>query len=154
MSDSPNASSRPDLPALLVTAGQLGLILAIVVTGPIFPSSPGPLALMAAGLALLAWTLLHNRLGNFNIHPDIRPQSRLITTGPYRFIRHPMYTGIMLTMIALVIEAPSTERWILLAGLTAVLLMKIRFEERNLLGKFPEYADYRRKTNRLIPFLF
>ena len=49
---------------------------------------------LALGLAL--WTFKHNRLGNFNIIPDIKEGCQLITSGPYAYIRHPMYSAVLL----------------------------------------------------------
>lgn len=54
------------------------------------PSAAFMLAL--ASVALATWTMAHNRLGNFNIRPAPKAHGLLVTTGPYRWIRHPMYT--------------------------------------------------------------
>src|ERR1700674_366490 len=53
-------------------------------------------ALLACAIALGGWTLSHNRLGNFNIRPEPKTAGRLVTSGPYRFVRHPMYCALML----------------------------------------------------------
>ena len=58
--------------------------------------SPLPLALLACAVALGVWTLAHNHPGNFNIRPEPKTSGRLVTSGPYRFVRHPMYCAVLL----------------------------------------------------------
>ncbi|MDQ3261228.1 MAG: hypothetical protein M3Q00_10690, partial [Pseudomonadota bacterium] len=55
---------------------------------------------VVASIALGIYTLLYNRLGNFNIRPEPKASGRLITSGPYRLIRHPMYSALTLAMAA------------------------------------------------------
>jgi len=55
------------------------------------------LPLISTVIAL--WIFTHNRVGNFNITPEIRKDAKLIVTGPYRFVRHPMYSALILFML-------------------------------------------------------
>lgn len=99
----------------------------------------------------------HADLGkNWSISLEIREDHQLVTSGVYRLIRHPMYTAIFLLAFA---QALLLSNW--LAGpscLLAFLLMfvlRIGGEEQMMLKKFGEaYADYRNRTNRLIPHLW
>ena len=50
---------------------------------------------MIAAVAVLVWTSRYNRLGNFNILPEIKEGCELIQTGTYHFVRHPMYTLVL-----------------------------------------------------------
>lgn len=52
------------------------------------------------GLLFFFYTLLFNKISNFNIIPDIKDNAILITTGTYRYIRHPMYFAVLITMLA------------------------------------------------------
>lgn len=85
----------------------------------------------AMGLVLGAWALAANRPGNFNITPNPRPHGHLVTTGLYRWIRHPMYTSVMLCAAAISL-APTVrwQAWLAFAALAAVLTIKSRVEER------------------------
>ena len=79
-------------------------------------------------------------------------KARLVTDGLYRWVRHPLYTcGLLLLWLL------PTMTWNLLAlaaGLTVYILVGIYFEERKLLREFgPAYAEYRRRTPALVPFL-
>jgi protein-S-isoprenylcysteine O-methyltransferase Ste14 len=75
-------------------------------------------------------------------------------SGPYRLVRHPMYTGSLITMGALLLDAFCLSRLALWLALLATLLVKSRFEERLLRERFPEYAEYMKRTKRLVPLLF
>lgn len=95
-------------------------------------------------------------LGNrFSGLVAIQPGHTLVTTGLYRFIRHPSYLGLILTMIGWALGFRSGVG-LLIAGLIfVVLLVRIRSEERLLLSQFgDEYAAYRARTWRLFPGLF
>ncbi len=110
-------------------------------------------ALALAGAALGAWALAANRLGNFNIHPEPRRGGVLVTAGPYRWIRHPMYAALLLAMAGLA-TASTGAGWAAWAALAAVLAAKARLEERGLDAVHPGWAAYRARTAAIVPFLF
>ena len=89
----------------LLVALQFGLLvmLAALAAGNVMLGDIPAGALMMAGIAvaLIAWALIHNRPGNFNIRPAPKFRGVMVTTGPYRWIRHPMYTSVLL----------ARERW-------------------------------------------
>lgn len=118
----------------------------------------GSIAAIAVGLALASvvlalWTLRHNRPGNFNIRPTPRQGGRLITSGPYRHVRHPMYSAVLLGAAAMAWLAPALAGWLAWLGLLAVLLAKAALEERWMLLAHPAYAAYRQHSWRLVPGL-
>lgn len=105
--------------------------------------------LMLAGTLLAAWSAL--ALGrSFSLLPQARS---LITSGPYRFVRHPMYLGGLLITVG--------EIWLRFSPLVLALnvvfiaaqLIRLRYEEDVLERTFPEYAAYRARTSALIPGL-
>jgi protein-S-isoprenylcysteine O-methyltransferase Ste14 len=137
---------------LLVTI-QLLCLGGIVLTGPVLASSTIYCGLELMGLALGVWALATMTVRNLNILPDIRTGSRLVTHGPYQFIRHPMYTSLLLITLALILDTFSWERFILWLILLSDLWIKLNYEEKLLSRHFEEYRDYQKWTKRLIPFL-
>ncbi len=103
------------------------------------------------GTAWLAWTLTANPWGNFRVRPEPKAGAKLATAGPYRWVRHPMYTGVLIMMTGAAIWGPLAWKapvWLALAG---ILIAKARLEERGLLRQFPEYAEFRRSRKFLVP---
>lgn len=140
-----------------LVALQFALIAAIVVTTqPVGrPWVVGAaVALLVASAAVGVAALAANRPGNFNIRPEVKDRARLVTHGIYARVRHPMYSAVLLAMLAFVALDARAWRigaWIALA---AVLLAKAAREERFLLARFPEYAAYRARTHWFMPGVF
>ncbi len=107
--------------------------------------------------ALLVFRLSHKSLGkNWSISLDIREKHRLISSGPYRLVRHPMYTSFLLMAIGQALLLPN---WIVaLAGILGVALLvslRLKKEEAMMLEVFDkEYASYMHRTKRMIPYIF
>jgi protein-S-isoprenylcysteine O-methyltransferase Ste14 len=117
-----------------------------------------PIALAAAvlciaGLLVALWARMI--LGrNWSGMVTLKEGHELVERGPYRFVRHPIYTG----MLAMFFATALLQRH--LAGFVGVLLMfasfwiKLGFEENLMVQQFPErYAAYRQRTKRIIPFV-
>ena len=141
------------IPTLLVTLQFAALALLLLL--PPWPALT-PLVLLtgALGAALGSWTLLFNRLGNFNIRPQPRAGGKLITGGPYRYIRHPMYSALLLMFAGIAWGDGPGYKLGIWAVLAVVLVLKARLEEKGLLRLFPGYAEYRRTSKRFIPFIW
>ena len=78
----------------------------------------------------------------------------LITRGPYSLVRHPIYTGIFVMIIGTVIVFGHVAGIIALPFIFCGLWIKLRYEEKLMLEKFPhEYRAYQRRVKRLIPFI-
>jgi protein-S-isoprenylcysteine O-methyltransferase Ste14/Flp pilus assembly pilin Flp len=99
-----------------------------------------------AGAWMLASTIALGRC--FGILPEARG---LVTHGPYRFVRHPLYLGELSVFAGLVIAAPSPRNLVLALFFTVGQTLRMGMEERELSAQFPEYRDYALRTRRLIP---
>jgi protein-S-isoprenylcysteine O-methyltransferase Ste14 len=141
-----------------LVALQFALIAALAAYGaPEFLSGQAPAiawALAAGGAVLGAWALYCNRPGNFNIRPIPRVGGHLVQQGPYRWIRHPMYTAVILCGLACAWVLGSATGWLAWAALVTVLAVKATLEERWMLDQHPDYAAYRTRTWRFVPGLF
>jgi protein-S-isoprenylcysteine O-methyltransferase Ste14 len=116
----------------------------------------GPLSsiLCAAGIAIAIWarTILGR---NWSANPTIKEGHELITRGPYRFVRHPIYTGILLAMVGSPVVADGRLRSVLFFAFVAIgLHFKSKVEEGLMMQTFPNsYPEYCRRTKAIIPFI-
>ena len=110
-------------------------------------------AILAAGLGFSVWARLV--LGrNWSSTVTVKQDHELIRTGPYRFVRHPIYTGILFGFVGTAIALGQVRGLISVALVLFAFLRKLRLEERWMTETFGEgYADYRRKVKALIPFV-
>ena len=109
--------------------------------------------LWAASAATGLWAVSVNRLGNFNIHPQPRAGGHLVVQGPYRWVRHPMYTSVMLLGLGCVVAVPHLTAWVLLSALVGVLTVKASLEESWMAQLHPGYPAYCQHTKRFVPYL-
>lgn len=136
-------------------AGLLGttaLLIVGLLGGPVLFASPWGLQLAAvvvetAAFALGVWGLLSLRR-NLSIIPEARG---LVTRGPYRFVRHPLYTAEIMAAIAVVASHPALWAVVGLTPFIGLQLARATFEEGLLRRTFPDYAAYSARTQRLVP---
>lgn len=147
--DKPVAKSHGALPRIF---GFVGTFLGVgIIQLPVAQLGQGTQILAAAliGLGSLASLLVLWRLGkSFSIMPEAR---HLVTGGPYRFARHPLYTTEMITIIGTAIQFVQPQAGIIAAGVALLLVIRSFYEERVLSAAYPEYAAYRATTKRFIP---
>ncbi|HRN96794.1 MAG TPA: isoprenylcysteine carboxylmethyltransferase family protein [Candidatus Levybacteria bacterium] len=133
---------------------QLVALFYIFFTGEVIPTYSISLALLLGGVFLSVWAFYALRTTKFSLLPEVPESAALVTGGPYKLIRHPMYLGIMLIATALVFNDYSLERFIALIILHVVLLVKTNIEEKYLDKHFKEYGTYKAQTKKLIPYLY
>ena len=142
--------------SVIGVAAALTSQLAFLLIGLVAGSSGSGAVLVAGDLMLGAGLLFAIAsvafLGRcFGVLPDVRG---LVTRGPYRLVRHPLYLGELTAALGIVVGAqrwaPALAAWLVCLGLQ---LVRTRYEERSLRAEFPEYAPYADRTKRLIPGL-
>jgi protein-S-isoprenylcysteine O-methyltransferase Ste14 len=108
--------------------------------------------LFACGIALAVWARLH--LGrNWGMPMSQRAEPELVTSGPYRLVRHPIYSGLLTATLGTAL-VDNLLGLIVVAVLVAYFYYCGTVEERNLAATFPTaYPEYRSRTKMLIPFL-
>lgn len=140
-----------------VRATVVGLILARVLSGNVAAvhdtaQEIAGTIVFAFGIGLAVWARIY--LGsNWGMPMTLKEEPELVTEGPYRFVRHPIYTGILLALFG---TALVTNLYVLFgfAIATGYFVHSARVEERNLSNAFPStYERYRARTKMLIPFV-
>lgn len=109
--------------------------------------------LCAAGIAFAIWARRH--LGrDWSGTPSIKEGHELVTSGPYRFVRHPIYTGMIIALFGSGLV--NGIIWIIFfVVFTVVFLMRIPVEEGYMMQLFPsQYPEYKKRTKALIPFVW
>jgi len=120
---------------------------ALLGTGPV------TIAIQVLAVLLFIWARLTFGLRSF--HAAASPTSGgLVTRGPYRWLRHPIYSAVLYFLWAGMAAHPSRNG--ILVALLASALLGVRMfgEERLLRERYPEYAEYARHTARVLPFIF
>jgi protein-S-isoprenylcysteine O-methyltransferase Ste14 len=131
---------------------MVAVVVGLWKTGTLLSPRPAAVALQAIAAVLFVWARATFGLRSF--HPAANPtEGGLVTTGPYRWMRHPIYAAILLFAGAGAVARPSAGSlfFLLVAAGAAV---RIAAEETLLVERYPEYRDYARRTKRLIPLLF
>jgi protein-S-isoprenylcysteine O-methyltransferase Ste14 len=105
------------------------------------------LALWLTGAVLSLWPLWYLRR-NFSVEPAAR---NLVTTGPYRWARHPIYAVYLLINAGILLGHPTLPLAVVLAGWLALLLLRVGYEEAVLSTAFPQYREYRRRVGAFGP---
>jgi isoprenylcysteine carboxyl methyltransferase (ICMT) family protein YpbQ len=105
------------------------------------------------GIAFAIWARLH--LGkNWSPGPSIQEEHQLVTSGPYRFVRHPIYTGVLFGLFGSAFVTGLIGISIFVMGCIAAL-WRVKEEERIMTELFPnEYPEYKKRTKALIPFIW
>ena len=137
------------LGVLVMVAALVGLYK----IGVLFTAQPIAIALQLVAIALMVWARV--TFGRRSFHAAANPTAGgLVTTGPYRFIRHPIYAAGCLFG-----WGPIVVHWSLVSVALGILLllgslMRIMCEEQLVKQKYPEYVDYAKVTKRMVPYLF
>ena len=138
-------------PMLVLLAGPVGVVF---LGGHAVPerlglAAAGLLAALAGG-GLSLWSLWHLR-GSFSILAEARTP---VTTGPYRFVRHPLYLGEAMMMLGLCLMIGTPLALLFWASLNGLQIIRARIEERKLASQFDEYRRYQQRTRFIVPGVY
>ena len=105
---------------------------------------PG-IVLCVIGLVIMLLAFLSIR-GVVQIEPEPKAEGHLISSGIYKYIRHPIYTGMVILVCGLFLRKPALFITIASAVVIVFLIVKTRFEEKLLQEKYSNYAQYKKQT--------
>jgi len=122
-------------------------------SGKVIPQDIYLISVLLLFLFVAAWSMFIMKF-QFNAAPDILPGVTLKRNGPYKYIRHPMYTSLFGLAIIWLINEFSYIRLVTIIILFIDLFIKMNYEEKLLSQKFSDYSEYKKNTKKLIPFIF
>ena len=132
---------------------MIGALIGLYKIGVLITAQPIAIALQLMAIALMAWARI--TFGRRSFHAAANPTAGgLVTTGPYRIIRHPIYTAACLFGWGAIVVQRSLVSVALGILLLLGALMRMICEERLVKQKYPEYAEYAKVTKRMVPYLF
>ncbi len=133
---------------------QFFFIFLLFLSGPLTPNNIISFILLISGLSLGISSLWAMRKSKIRIFPKVSRTARLIKTGPYATIRHPMYTAVLLIGVSMLLNDFSIWRLIIYFVLLGNQILKLQYEEKLLGEHFEEYSAYQQRTKRLIPYIY
>lgn len=108
----------------------------------------------AVGIVLGLWAFYNMGSKNYSPFPEPKSGGQFVQKGVYKYIRHPMYTGVILIAVALLLSNPSITAFIVFAALVYILDEKADLEEKLLTKQHSEYKNYQASTKKFIPFVY
>jgi protein-S-isoprenylcysteine O-methyltransferase Ste14 len=133
---------------------QFFLIGLIFFTPPFLPQSVSGLVVLFLSFTIGAWSILVFRHTKINVFPYLRNGASLVRKGPYRYVRHPMYTSVILFSFAYFVDNPDWIYGSYFLSMIVVLVLKMNFEEKQLALHFDNYESEFFKTYRIIPCVY
>ena len=127
-------------------------VLYLLISGNLLSPSPFIIAGQLLAIALAIWARRSFQGRQFSIHAE-PVDGPLLLTGPYQFIRHPMYTFALLFVWSSILGHLSLITVAVGLIVTGVIAVRVVTEEQFLSARYSDYAEYSRKTRRIIPFI-
>jgi len=128
-------------------------MLYLLISGNLLSSSPFVIAIQILALALGIWARRTFQVGQFSTGAETKG-GQLLMTGPYKLIRHPIYTTVLILVWSSVLGHPSQTTLIVSVIMTIVTVIRILTEEQFLRERYQGYTDYSRTNKRIVPFIF
>ena len=132
---------------------QFSAILLLIINTNINNISTYSLILFIASAIIGVTAIINMKISNLNIMPELKDNHKLATNGIYKYIRHPMYTSVILLCLGFLLTEITTVNIIAMLVLIIDLFLKSRLEEKLLEQRFNSYKDYKNSTYRFLPFI-
>lgn len=115
--------------------------------------NPIAIVLQLSSIAFMIWARITFGLRSFHFTANTT-KGELVTTGPYRWLRHPIYAAVIYFSLASVISYPYIDTIIAFVLISGGLFVRMLLEEKSLLLTYDNYAEYSKHTKRIIPYIF
>lgn len=140
----------------MLSIAAFGLMVAglfwLLAMHSLFGREPIAIAVQVAAVLLMVWARVTFGIRSF--HPSANPTAGgLITSGPYAYIRHPIYSAILYFIWAAALDHLSGLTVAAAVLVTAGAAIRMGFEESYLLRTYPDYQSYMRRTRRVVPYV-
>jgi len=119
----------------------------------IFSTNPITILIQIVSIFIMVWARYTFGFRSFHAAAN-STKGKLITTGPYHFLRHPIYAVLIYFFWASVISYPFIETIVAVICISAGLFIRMILEEKFLVVAYDDYAAYSKRTKRIIPYLF
>ena len=137
----------------------LGYVIAV--TGLLFllyrhyiiSTNPIAIIIQASAFCLMIWARITFKSRSFHLTAN-PTKGGLVTSGPYKWLRHPIYAAVIYFSWACLIPFPNIETLIGVVLITVGMFIRLLLEEKALIKMYPEYAEYSKQAKRLVPFVF
>jgi protein-S-isoprenylcysteine O-methyltransferase Ste14 len=118
----------------------------------VFSNNPVAITIQVLSFALMIWARITFGMRSFHASANAT-KGGLVTNGPYRWFRHPIYAAIIYFFIASIISFPYKETVGAVCLIIAGLFSRMLLEEKSLEATYEDYTEYRKRTKRIIPFI-
>lgn len=119
----------------------------------VFSANPLAITVQVFAAGLMVWARITFGIRSFHAAANTT-SGKLVTNGPYRWLRHPIYASLIYFFWASVIAHPVIETIAAVILISGGLFARMLLEEKFLSVTYPDYAAYCKRTKRIIPFLF
>ena len=127
-------------------------ILALLWRNSLLADGFFPMLIQGLAILLMVWARI--TFGRRSFHAAANPtEGGIVTSGPYRFIRHPIYAAILYFIFPGVVTHLSMINIVLVLVVLIAVTLRIRAEESFLVVRYPEYVTYAKRTKRIVPFV-
>jgi protein-S-isoprenylcysteine O-methyltransferase Ste14 len=139
--------------SILAFTVLVAALVPLVYRHAVIARSPVGIAVQVGAVAFFLWARVTMGWRSFHASANPLESARLVTRGPYGLVRHPIYVSLWAIVWAGVAEHLDPVNVALALLIAAGLFVRMVLEERLLRRRFPEYAEYAKRTKRIVPFV-
>lgn len=133
---------------------QFSCLAYFALTGSFILFDTPYIIIQALGASIIMWAIITMNPRQWTIFPEPKKLGNLVVSGPYRWVRHPMYSGLLMLTLAIGLFRMDWPSVLVITGFLINQIQKLKYEEAMLIDRFSEYNDYMKSTKRLVPYLY